>query len=120
MDFIVTYSLFQALKHNGSLYAHVFFAHSGYSPDPSDPEYQPQAAFGRTHRMIFFCLINTSATFLCEFKKLVYKVSLFFLASAVVTYLPKTKADKKKSLLGNSPDSSEGQVTSKVCSLLIF
>ncbi|MCI62081.1 cleft lip and palate transmembrane protein 1, partial [Trifolium medium] len=33
----------EALKHNGSLYAHVFFAQSGYSPDPSDPEYQPQA-----------------------------------------------------------------------------
>ena len=23
------------------MYAHVFFAHSGYSPDPKDPEYQP-------------------------------------------------------------------------------
>ncbi|KAJ1386504.1 Cleft lip and palate transmembrane 1 [Sesbania bispinosa] len=72
----------ESLKHNESLYAHVFFAHSGYSPDPSDPEYQPQAAFGRTH--------------------------------PVVIYLPKTRADKRKSLLGNSPDSSEGQVTSKV------
>ena len=42
--------IFQALKNNGSLYAHVFFARSGYPPDPNDPEYQPQAAFGRTHR----------------------------------------------------------------------
>ncbi|GER27957.1 cleft lip and palate transmembrane protein [Striga asiatica] len=61
----------EALKHNGSLYAHVFFARSGYPPDPKDPEYQPLAAFGRTHPL--------------------------------VTYLPK-KADKKKSLLGNSKD----------------
>jgi hypothetical protein len=72
----------EALKHNGSLYAHVFFAQSGYSPDPSDPEYQPQAAFGRTH--------------------------------PVVIYLPKSKADKKKSLLGGVPDSSEAQVTPEV------
>ncbi|XP_047177560.1 cleft lip and palate transmembrane protein 1 homolog isoform X2 [Vigna umbellata] len=76
------YNPSESLKHNGSLYAHVFFAHSGFSPDPSDPEYQPQAAFGRTH--------------------------------PVVTFLPKSKADKKKSLLGSSPDSSEAQVTSKV------
>ncbi|XP_061369887.1 uncharacterized protein LOC133312662 [Gastrolobium bilobum] len=72
----------EALKHNGSLYAHVFFANSGYSPDPNDPEYQPHAAFGRTH--------------------------------PVVKYLPKTRADKRRSLLGSSPDSSEGQVTSEV------
>ncbi|KAK6150663.1 hypothetical protein DH2020_015595 [Rehmannia glutinosa] len=61
----------EALKNNGSLYAHVFFARSGYSPDPKDPEYQPLAAFGRTH--------------------------------SLVAYLPK-KADKRKSLLGNSKD----------------
>ncbi|KAK7309702.1 hypothetical protein RJT34_06642 [Clitoria ternatea] len=39
----------ESLKHNGSLYDHVFLTHSGYSPNPSDPEYQPQAVFGRTH-----------------------------------------------------------------------
>ncbi|KAG4203021.1 hypothetical protein ERO13_A05G375100v2 [Gossypium hirsutum] len=60
------------LKNNGSLYAHVFFARSGYPPDPNDPEYQPQAAFGRTH--------------------------------PVVKYLPKSRSDKRKSLLGNSKD----------------
>ncbi|XP_010930546.1 uncharacterized protein [Elaeis guineensis] len=60
----------EAVKHNGSLYAHVFFARSGYPPDPSDPEYEPKSAFGRTH--------------------------------PVVTFLPKSKADKRKSLLGNS------------------
>nr|GLL19844.1 cleft lip and palate transmembrane protein 1 homolog isoform X1 [Ipomoea trifida] len=72
----------EALKHNGSLYAHVFFARSGYSPDPSDPEYQPLAAFGRTH--------------------------------PVVTYLPKSKADKKKSLLGNAEDSKDESDVPKV------
>lgn len=45
-------------------------------------------------------------------------MSFFLLVSAVVIYLPKSKADKKKSLLGGSPDSSEGQVTSEVCYLL--
>ncbi|XP_043723952.1 cleft lip and palate transmembrane protein 1 homolog [Telopea speciosissima] len=72
----------EALKHNGSLYAHVFFARSGFPPDPSDPEYQPFAAFGRTH--------------------------------SVVTYLPKSKVDKRKSLLGNSEGSEEGEKESEV------
>ncbi|PNT41063.1 hypothetical protein POPTR_004G134500v4 [Populus trichocarpa] len=72
----------EALKHNGTLYAHAFFARSGYPPDPSDPEYQPLAAFGRTH--------------------------------PVVAYLPKSKTDKRKSLLGDSKDSKEGEVVSQV------
>ncbi|GFZ18715.1 transmembrane CLPTM1 family protein [Actinidia rufa] len=66
----------EALKLNGSLYAHVFFARSGYPPDPSDPEYQPLAAFGRTH--------------------------------SVVIYMPKSKSDKRRSLLGDSKGSREG------------
>ena len=40
----------QALKNNGSLYAHVFFARSGFPIDPNDPEYQPLNCFGRIHR----------------------------------------------------------------------
>ncbi|XP_057787308.1 uncharacterized protein LOC131004627 [Salvia miltiorrhiza] len=72
----------EALKSNGSLYAHVFFAKSGYPPDPKDPEYQPLAAFGRTH--------------------------------PVVVYLPKSKSDKRKSLLGNSDDSSDDGKISEV------
>ncbi|KAF5727625.1 cleft lip and palate transmembrane protein 1 [Tripterygium wilfordii] len=44
----------EALKHNGSLYAHVFFARSGYPPDPTDPEYQPTAAFGRMHPVVTY------------------------------------------------------------------
>lgn len=43
---------FQAVKHNGSVYAHVFFARSGYPADPNDPEYQQLSAFGKTHRKI--------------------------------------------------------------------
>ncbi|WOG91614.1 hypothetical protein DCAR_0310863 [Daucus carota subsp. sativus] len=65
----------EALKHNGSLYAHIFFARSGYPADPMDPEYQPLTAFGRTY--------------------------------PVVTYLPKSKADKKRSLLADSEDKGE-------------
>uniref|UniRef100_A0A5B7AXP3 Cleft lip and palate transmembrane protein 1 n=1 Tax=Davidia involucrata TaxID=16924 RepID=A0A5B7AXP3_DAVIN len=72
----------EALKHNGSLYAHIFFARSGYTPDPNDPEYQPLAAFGRTH--------------------------------PVMIYLPKSKADKRKSLLGNSNGSGEGETVAEV------
>ncbi|XP_072981458.1 uncharacterized protein [Typha angustifolia] len=60
----------EALKHNGTLYAHVFFARSGYPPDPNDPEYEPKSVFWRTH--------------------------------PVVAFLPKSKADKKRSLLGDS------------------
>ncbi|KAG7608571.1 Cleft lip and palate transmembrane 1 [Arabidopsis suecica] len=74
----MTYYPSEALKNNGSLYAHVFFARSGYPIDPSDPEYQPLNCFGRTH--------------------------------PVATYLPKRKADKKKSLLGNPKDSDESHV----------
>ncbi|XP_074307859.1 uncharacterized protein LOC141642815 [Silene latifolia] len=65
----------EALKNNGSLYAHVFFARSGFSPDPNDPEYEPLAAFGRS--------------------------------IPVVKFLPKSKADKKRSLLGDEKSSSE-------------
>ncbi|CAN6475418.1 unnamed protein product [Victoria cruziana] len=48
-SYSLKYSPSEALKHNGSLYAHVFFARSGYPPDPTDPEYHPLYAFGRTH-----------------------------------------------------------------------
>jgi hypothetical protein len=48
------YVLLQALKHNGSLYAHVYFARSGYPVDPTDPKYEQKSSFGRTHRMYYF------------------------------------------------------------------
>lgn len=63
----IVYHPSEAVKNNGSVYAHVFFARSGYAPDPSDPEYDPSATFSRTH--------------------------------SIVTYLPKPKVDKRKSLL---------------------
>lgn len=72
----------EALKHNGTLYTHVFFARSGYSLDPNDPEYQPLAAFGRSR--------------------------------PIVTFLPKSKNDKKKSLLGGTKSISEDKMMSKV------
>ncbi|KAL5820107.1 hypothetical protein ACOSQ4_023949 [Xanthoceras sorbifolium] len=67
----------EALKHNGSLHVHVFFARSGYPPDPNDPEYQPLAAFGRTY--------------------------------PVVVYYPKSKSDKKRSLLASSKDAKDSE-----------
>ncbi|XP_074575026.1 uncharacterized protein LOC141831544 [Curcuma longa] len=44
----------EVVKNNGSLYAHVFFARSGYPPDPNDPEYEPLSTFGRTHAIATF------------------------------------------------------------------
>ncbi|CAL1381158.1 unnamed protein product [Linum trigynum] len=72
----------EALKHNGSLYAHVYFARSGYPADPQDPEYQPLAAFGRTH--------------------------------PIVVYLPKSKSDKRKSLLGDAEGGEESEPLTQV------
>uniref|UniRef100_A0A7C9DAD9 Uncharacterized protein n=2 Tax=Opuntia streptacantha TaxID=393608 RepID=A0A7C9DAD9_OPUST len=69
------------LKHNGTLYAHVFFARSGYTPDPSDPEYQPLAAFGRSH--------------------------------PAVRFLPKSKTDRRRSLLGDTKESMEEKTPSE-------
>ncbi|CAM8906567.1 unnamed protein product [Rhodiola kirilowii] len=71
----------EALKNNGSLFAHVFFARSGYLPDPSDPEYDPLAAFGVSH--------------------------------PIVIYLPKRKADKRKSLLGSKDGTEEDHKVSE-------
>ncbi|CAN1184490.1 Putative lipid scramblase CLPTM1 [Linum perenne] len=78
----VKYYPSEALKNNGSLYAHVFFARSGYPPDPKDPEYQPLAAFGRTH--------------------------------PIVVYLPKSKSDKKKSLLADAKGGEESEPLTQV------
>uniref|UniRef100_A0A7N0TZ62 Cleft lip and palate associated transmembrane protein n=1 Tax=Kalanchoe fedtschenkoi TaxID=63787 RepID=A0A7N0TZ62_KALFE len=72
----------EALKNNGSLFAHVFFARSGYVPDPSDAEYDPLSAFGVSH--------------------------------PIVIYLPKRKADKKKSLLGSKEETEDDPLASKV------
>lgn len=47
------------MKRNGTVYGHVFFARSGYPPDPNDPEYQPLFTFGKTHRKIDFNKIKS-------------------------------------------------------------
>ncbi|KAK3263237.1 hypothetical protein CYMTET_27944 [Cymbomonas tetramitiformis] len=44
--------LTQSLLNNGSLYAHVFFARSGKSPDKADPAYEEGASWGKTHNLI--------------------------------------------------------------------
>ncbi|KAK9110887.1 hypothetical protein Scep_018406 [Stephania cephalantha] len=106
----LTYVPSEAVKHNATLYAHVFFARSGYPADPSDPEYQPLAAFGRTHRNFLYLSLSLSLSLslhwlACLVLALLNKYNFtlsFFLQSAVVTYLPKSKVDKRKSLLGDS------------------
>ncbi|GBG87073.1 hypothetical protein CBR_g44530 [Chara braunii] len=50
----ITYAPSESVKRNGSLYAHVFFAKSGYPADPSDPTFDPTAAFGRTQPLIVY------------------------------------------------------------------
>ncbi|URE10157.1 Cleft lip and palate transmembrane protein 1 [Musa troglodytarum] len=72
----------EAVKHIGSLYAHVFFACSGYPSDLNDSEYEPLSTFGKTHQN---CL-------------------------AVVAFLPKSKSDKKKSMPGTSKGSEEEEL----------
>ncbi|CAM6043159.1 unnamed protein product [Sphagnum compactum] len=44
----------EEVKHNGSLYAHVFVARAGFSADPSDPEYDQTASFSRTHSLVVY------------------------------------------------------------------
>ncbi|KAK9139008.1 hypothetical protein Sjap_009602 [Stephania japonica] len=111
----LTYVLSEALKHNGSLYAHVFFARSGYPADPSDPEYQPLAAFGRTHRnkrhfsppSLLACSPPSDHPHPFVIIMILNIIALFLCSSVVVTYLPKSKVDKRKSLLGDSKPSLE-------------
>ncbi|BAS89352.1 uncharacterized protein [Oryza sativa Japonica Group] len=50
----LTYYPSEAIKNNGSLYAHVYFARSGYPVDPTDPEYEQSSAFGRTHPVVAY------------------------------------------------------------------
>ncbi|CAM6082675.1 unnamed protein product [Calypogeia fissa] len=39
-------------KNNVTVYAHVYFARSGYSPDPKDPDYDRLATFNASHRLV--------------------------------------------------------------------
>ncbi|XP_002970129.2 cleft lip and palate transmembrane protein 1 homolog [Selaginella moellendorffii] len=73
---VLTYSPSEAvMKHNGTVYGHVFFTRSGFSPNPSDPDYDHFSSFSRT-------------------------VSL-------ISYLPKPKTDKRKSLLEAKDEAPE-------------
>lgn len=44
-----TYYPSEAVQKNGTLYSHVFFARSGFSPDPASPEYVRTATFSSRH-----------------------------------------------------------------------
>jgi hypothetical protein len=50
----LTYHLSKSVQHNGTLYAHVFFAKSGFSPDPESPEYVRSATFNRRHSFVVY------------------------------------------------------------------
>jgi hypothetical protein len=58
----------QEVKHNGSLYAHVFVARAGFSADPSDPEYDQTASFSRTHREFSYVVCITKGSVLVIIK----------------------------------------------------
>lgn len=47
----IVYDPSEIVNHNASVYAHAFFARSGYSPDPNDPEYDSWS-FSRTHPVL--------------------------------------------------------------------
>ncbi|KAG0571434.1 hypothetical protein KC19_VG011000 [Ceratodon purpureus] len=49
-----TYLPSESVQHNGTLYAHVFFARSGFSPDPESPEYERSATFSKRHLFIVY------------------------------------------------------------------
>jgi len=57
-----TYYPSETVQRNGTLYSHVFFARSGFSPDPASPEYVRTATFSRSHGKVFnievMCIIS--------------------------------------------------------------
>eukprot|EP00270_Netrium_digitus_P009946 TRINITY_DN3061_c0_g1_i4.p1 TRINITY_DN3061_c0_g1~~TRINITY_DN3061_c0_g1_i4.p1 ORF type:complete len:659 (-),score=205.23 TRINITY_DN3061_c0_g1_i4:323-2212(-) len=52
MDII--YHPSEAVKHNGSLYAHIMFARAGFSADPQDPTFQRTSMFWKSHSLIAY------------------------------------------------------------------
>lgn len=48
----------QAVMNNGSLWAHAFFARSGYSPNPEDASFERGSAFSKTFRK---CIVKETA-----------------------------------------------------------
>lgn len=71
-----------------------------------------------------FCPCTSDLSFLSLFDDILVdtnpdvSISTFSTIPAVVVYLPKSKTDKRKSLLGNSEDSKKGEVVSQVSSWL--
>ncbi|MCO5614446.1 hypothetical protein L7F22_068728 [Adiantum nelumboides] len=49
----LVYDPSEIVSRNASVYAHTFFARSGYTPDPNDPEYDPWS-FSRTHPVVIY------------------------------------------------------------------
>ncbi|KAG0595901.1 hypothetical protein M758_UG207900 [Ceratodon purpureus] len=49
-----TYIPSESVQQNGTLYAHVFFARSGFSPDPENPEYARSATFSKRHSFVVY------------------------------------------------------------------
>ncbi|MCO5590518.1 hypothetical protein L7F22_044488 [Adiantum nelumboides] len=49
----LVYDPSEIVSRNASVYAHTFFARSGYTPDPNDPEYD-QWSFSRTHPVVIY------------------------------------------------------------------
>ncbi|KAI5070624.1 hypothetical protein GOP47_0014967 [Adiantum capillus-veneris] len=47
----LVYDPSEIVSRNASVYSHTFFARSGYTPDPNDPEYDPWS-FSRTHPVV--------------------------------------------------------------------
>ena len=84
-----------------TVYVHAFFARSGYTADPTDPEFD-EFSFNRTHRKWFG--VENVSFFLHEFA-----LFLDVLHSAIVIYLPKPKIDKRKSLLAGTNEETELQ-----------
>lgn len=51
---LYTYHPSEAVQNNGSLYAHMFFSRTGYSPDPADPTYDLASTFSKSHPLIVY------------------------------------------------------------------
>eukprot|EP00850_Spirogloea_muscicola_P017577 SM000152S01565 [mRNA] locus=s152:275605:280036:- [translate_table: standard] len=49
-----SYKPSHAVQHNGTVYAHIFVARTGYSPDPNDPTYDSSATFNASHPLVVY------------------------------------------------------------------
>eukprot|EP00897_Mesotaenium_endlicherianum_P010270 jgi/Mesen1/9271/ME000060S08709 len=49
-----TYHPSENAQRNGSVFAHIFFARTGFSPDPSDPSYDRSSTFHKSQSLVAF------------------------------------------------------------------